>query len=78
MYLNGFANDGCLAAVLIRELDFFFLKRAAHVCGNCFVPAAAMITCRRSATPGRLCGNPEIIEVEHYTTAAPLTEDACL
>lgn len=43
-----------------------------------FVPAAAMITYTRSATPGRLCGNPEIIEVEHYTTAALLKEDACL
>lgn len=49
-----------------------------NVCSNCLVPAAAMITRRRSATPGRLGGNPEIIEVEHYTTAAPLTEDACL
>lgn len=42
------------------------------------MPAAAMIACRMSSTPGRLRGNPQIIEVENYTTAALLKEDACL
>lgn len=53
-------------------------KNVVNVCSNCLVPAAAMITRRRSATPGRPGGNPEMIKVEHYTTAAPLAEDACL
>lgn len=59
---------------LIRELD----RKTRNACGNCTVPAAAIITYRRSATPGRLGGNPEIIEVENYTTAAQLKEDARL
>lgn len=59
---------------LIRESD----RNAQNACGNCTVPAAAIITYRRSATPGRLCGNPEIIEVENYTTAAQLKEDTRL
>lgn len=35
---------------LIRELD----RNTQNACGNCTVPAAAIITYRRSATPGRL------------------------
>lgn len=59
---------------LIRELD----RNTQNACGNCTVPAAAIITYRRSATPERRCGNPEIIEVENYTTAAQLKENAHL
>lgn len=59
---------------LIRELD----GNTQNACGNCTLPAAAVITYRRSATPGRLCGNPEITEVENSTAAAWLKEDARL
>lgn len=65
-------NAALAARDLIRELD----RNTQNACGNCTLPTPAVITYRKSATPGRLCGNPEITEVENYTTAAWLKEDA--
>ena len=58
----------------MRELD----KNTQCVCCNCLAPAVAMIACKMSSTPARQCENPQIIEVENFTTAALFKGDVCL